>query len=61
VRAIRSWRGVDPALTPRAIGIISSLEGERPASALFFAREAGDAVRPRLQITYVPSISLGLP
>ena len=61
VNIVRSWKGSDTTLTPQAIAILSNLESEVAGRAYFFNGHAPTAVRPRLQITYVPQVSLGSP
>ena len=61
VNIVRSWRAADTTLTPQAIAILSNLETEVPGRVYFFSHAAGATVRPRLQLTYVPHVTLGLP
>lgn len=60
VTLLRIWRGTDPARTPRALALISQNEAELPQQIRFFSSETG-ALRPMLQITYVPRVDIGLP
>lgn len=59
---LRAWRGLDPAVTPRAIVLLTPLEGATPREVTFHsANEAVAALRPRLRINYVPRVGFGLP
>jgi len=58
---VRAWRGTDPLKTPRAMGLASATEGEKPGYLDFFAIEAGAAERPRLRLTYIPRAAGPLP
>lgn len=60
--ALRAWRGLDPAVTPRAIVLVTPLEGATPREVLFHsANDADPLVRPRLRISYVPRVGFGQP
>ena len=62
VNIVRSWKGSDTTLTPQAISILSNLETESGSRVLFYSRAASPpSVRPRLILTYVPQVTLGLP
>jgi len=61
VNIVRSWKRADTTLTPQAIAILTNLESELPARVYFYSRAAGSTVRPRLQLTYVPPVTLGVP
>jgi hypothetical protein len=61
VNLVRVWRNTKPEQTQRALVLVMGAEGVRPAMAAFFSSEAGSSLRPRLQITYVPTVTLGLP
>lgn len=61
VNIVRVWRNVKPEQTQRALVLVTGAEGSNPALAAFFSSEAAADVRPRLQITYVPHVTLGLP
>jgi hypothetical protein len=62
VNIVRSWKGSDTTLTPQAIAILANLESELASRVYFFSSTASQStVRPRLQITYVPHVTLGLP
>ena len=59
---VRSWRGLDPAITPRAIVLLTPLEGATPREVLFHsANDANAQLRPRLRISYVPRVGFGQP
>lgn len=61
VRLLRFWRHQDPSVTPYAIVLRTSLEGAQPSELRFHSREATPELRPRLRITYIPRVNLGLP
>ena len=61
VNLVRVWRNTKAEQTQRALVLVMGAEGERPAIAAFFSSEASSALRPRLQLTYVPTVTLGLP
>ena len=61
VNLVRVWRNTKVEQTQRALVLVMGAEGVRPAIAAFFSSEAGSALRPRLQLTYVPTVTLGLP
>jgi hypothetical protein len=61
VNLVRVWRNTKPELTQRALVLAIGEEGVNPAIAAFFASEAPIDLRPRLQLTYVPKVTLGLP
>jgi hypothetical protein len=55
------WRVQSAAETPRAIVLISTLEGTSPLEARFYPVEAAPNLRPRLRISYSARKSTGLP
>ena len=60
--ALRAWRGLDPEVTPRAIVLLTPLEGATPREVLFHSSsEASATLRPRLRISYVPRVGFGQP
>lgn len=61
VSLVKIWRTADPKLTQRALILVIGAEGQNPAQAAFFSSEAPSDLRPVLQLTYVPKITLGLP
>jgi len=61
VNIVRSWKLADTTLTPQAVAILSNLETEVPGRVYFFSSNADPTVHPRLQLTYVPHVTLGLP
>jgi len=61
VNLVRVWRNTKPEQTQRALVLAIGEEGVNPAIASFFASEAPADLRPRLQLTYVPKVTLGLP
>jgi hypothetical protein len=61
VNLVRIWRNTKPEQTQRALVLAIGEEGVNPAIAAFFASEAPADLRPRLQLTYVPKVTLGLP
>lgn len=58
---VRNWRGTDPAVTPRALALNSTVEGISGRQIDFYSIEAPLALRPRLKITYLPRREEGLP
>jgi hypothetical protein len=60
VGVVRSWRLL-PAGTQRAVVLRASLEGAQAADLRFWSMEAAPALRPRLQISYIPRSNFGLP
>ena len=59
---IRRWRGLNPSDVPRAIVLRVAKENVAPAEVRFYSSEAADPLqRPRLRISYVPSVEFGLP
>jgi hypothetical protein len=61
VNLVRVWKNTKPEQTQRALVLAVGTEGSNPAIATFFSSEASSALRPRLQLTYVPKVTLGLP
>jgi hypothetical protein len=61
VNLVRIWRNTKPEQTQRALILAIGAEGVNPAIAAFFSSEAPSDLRPRLQLTYVPKVTLGLP
>ena len=49
------------ATTQRSIALTVGPEGLDPAEAVFFSSKAEATLRPRMQLTYVPRVTLGLP
>jgi hypothetical protein len=61
VGIVRVWKNTKPEQTQRALVLVVGAEGSNPAMASFFSSEASADLRPRLQLTYVPRVTLGLP
>jgi hypothetical protein len=61
VNLVRVWRNTKAEQTQRALVLTVGAEGSNPAIAAFFSSEASSGLRPRLQLTYVPRVTLGLP
>jgi hypothetical protein len=61
VELVRRWRLADTTLTPRTLALRAGTEGQAPQEINFFSSRAGDAVRPRLRLTYAPQTQSGLP
>ena len=57
----RAWASAPADTLPRALVLRARTEGALPAELRFFSREAPEAVRPRLRLSYVPRIDFGLP
>ncbi len=55
------WHNLNAEATPRAIVLRSVFEGISPLEARFFSMEAAAGLRPKLQISYVRHVPLGLP
>lgn len=58
---IRLWRTLPAADTPRAIILVSTLEGTSPLEARFYSAESAPELRPRLRISYSTRRATGLP
>ena len=58
---ISLWRTQNPTETPRALILVSTLEGTSPLEARFYPIEAAPDLRPRLRISYSARKSTGLP
>lgn len=61
VNLVKIWRAANPTLTQRALILVIGEEGRNPAEATFFSSQAAANLRPQLELTYVPKITLGLP
>jgi len=61
VNLVRVWRNTNVEQTQRALVLLIGAEGMNPALATFFSSQAPAGLRPRLQLTYVPRVTLGLP
>ena len=61
VGLVRVWKNTKAEQTQRALVLVVGAEGSNPAIATFFSSEASSNLRPRLQLTYVPRVTLGLP
>jgi hypothetical protein len=60
---LRSWRTQDALLypPPRALVLEAVPEGTLPFEASFFNSKSGPLLRPSMRISYVPSITFGVP
>ncbi len=60
---LRSWRSQDALLypPPRAVVLRASPEGVLPFEASFFNSASAAALRPSMQISYIPIITFGIP
>ena len=58
---IRNWRFTDSTVTPRALALLSSIEGVNGRLIDFYSIEATADRRPRLRISYLPRREEGLP
>jgi len=58
---IALWRAQKIADTPRALILVTTLEGTSPLEARFYPIEAAPELRPRLRISYSARKSTGLP
>ena len=61
VGLVRTWHNTTEEVSPNAIGMLSGSEAQLPAEIDFFSMRAPAAVRPKLRITYVPQVNIGLP
>ncbi len=62
VNLLRRWKSDDPTKAQRGLVLQSATEGSLPARLFFYSTEAANpAVRPRLQIDYIPRTGTGLP
>lgn len=55
------WKKESPVRTQRAIVLQSSGETIDPRQYFFYGLGAPDSLRPRLEVTYIPNSSFGLP
>ncbi len=60
-QVIGLWRTQVATETPRALVLVSILEGNSPLEARFHSTEAAPELRPRLRISYSTRKSTGLP
>ena len=59
---LRLWVARDTTVTPRALGLAITGEGYLPGLLQFYSTAAADpTVRPKLQLTYIPRSTFGLP
>ena len=60
---LRAWRAQDLLLypPPRAVVLRASPENVLPFQASFFGTNSGPLLRPSMRISYVPSITFGVP
>lgn len=58
---LRQWSGTDVTKQPHAIVLSLPSEGASPVELRFSSLEAPEALRPSLQITYVPRNAPGIP
>lgn len=61
VSLVKVWKTTNPDLTARGLILAVGAEGLNPAEAAFFSSKASAELRPTLELTYVPKITLGLP
>ncbi len=59
--AFTYWRFQKASETPRAVVLVAGNEGNSPLQARFFSIEAAQALRPKLAISYIRRVPLGLP
>lgn len=55
------WRSSTTGRPQRAIVLQIAREGLTPVELRFHSREAPEGLRPRLRLTYIPRVNLGLP
>lgn len=58
---LAAWRSSTTLRPQRAIVLAIQNEGLTPAELRFYSREAPDGLRPRLRLTYIPRVNLGIP
>jgi len=59
---LRLWVARDTTVTPRALGLAITGEGYLPGLLQFYSSDAADPnVRPKLQLTFIPRSTFGLP
>lgn len=59
---LRLWVARDTTVTPRALGLAITGEGYLPGLLQFYSSKAPDPnTRPKLQLTYIPRSTFGLP
>jgi hypothetical protein len=61
VALLRAWKGLSPTANSRIMALESAEENQTSGSITFFSSRAAAPLRPRLQITYVPRASYGVP
>lgn len=59
VRVVRAWVSVPQEKLQRALVFRAVREAELPVEALFYSSEAAPELRPRLRLSFVPSVQLG--
>lgn len=58
---LTAWRSGTQYGPQRAIVLAINREGLNPVQVHFYSREAPEGLRPRLRITYIPRVDLGIP
>ena len=58
---VAAWSVIRADTIPRALVLRATQEGYNGATVLFHSREAAPELRPRLRLTYAPSLEFGLP
>jgi hypothetical protein len=62
VNLLIAWQVRTDSLAPQALVLQSAREGAAALRGSFFSAEAADAsLRPRLRVSYIPSVTFGLP
>ncbi len=61
VGALREWKAIGASSLQRAIVLRAATEGASAPVVLFYSSKAAPAQRPRLRITYVNKVELGIP
>ena len=61
VSMIRVWKLQDTVRTPRRAVLFLSSESSVTGALDFYSHEAPEALRPKLRLTYVTSVSSGRP
>lgn len=58
---LTAWRSTTQYAPQRAIVLAIDREGLNPVQVHFYSREAPEGLRPRLRVTYIPRVDLGIP
>jgi hypothetical protein len=59
--AFKVWALQGDSILPRAIVLMSTLEGTSPQQALFYSSNAAPELRPKLRVSYTQRVRIGTP